>query len=380
MTPNVNCSSIVPWFLDIPCLTAYGAETMSKHGMVGPVGVTMGDPAGIGPEVLVKALRARDSSSPPLALIGSRWALAEGAAAAGLTIPDLPEISDPGELRFGAGIVDTGIERPAGFRFGAIDAACGTHAVVAVERAAEHCMAGRLAAMVTAPINKEAVHAAGFVEDIGHQEILARKTRATLTATMLMTPGLRVVHLSTHKPLIDAARYVTRSNVLGKLALVDRSLSGWGLPHPRIAVAALNPHGGEGGMLGREEIDELAPAVREARHQGIDAHGPIPADSVFNRAIAGEFDVVLALYHDQGHIAVKVHDFHGSTTATLGIPFVRTSVDHGTAFDIAGLGKADARGMTAALDAATALVERRLASLWPGAAHSPNPPGSRTDP
>ena len=185
-----------------------------------------------------------------------------------------------------------------------------------------------------------------------------------------MTPGLRVVHLSTHKPLAEAARFVTRANVLARLKLADRSLAGWGLPRARIAVAALNPHAGEGGMLGREEIDELAPAVDDARRQDIDAHGPVPADSVFNRAIAGEFDAVLALYHDQGHIAVKVHDFHGSTTATLGIPFVRTSVDHGTAFDIAGRGRADPRGMTAALDAATALVEGRLASLWPAAANS----------
>ena len=142
---------------------------------------------------------------------------------------------------------------------------------------------------------------------------------------MLMTPGLRVVHLSTHKPLAEAARYVTRANVLAKLGLADRALAGWGLPRARIAVAALNPHAGEGGMLGREEIDELEPAVRDARAQHIDAHGPIPADSVFNRAIAGEFDAVLALYHDQGHIAVKVHDFHGSTTRHPGHP-VRTHV------------------------------------------------------
>jgi 4-hydroxythreonine-4-phosphate dehydrogenase len=180
---------------------------------------------------------------------------------------------------------------------------------------------------------------------------------------MLMTPGLRVVHLSTHKSLIEAARFVTRDNVLQKLQLAQQALSGWGLARPRIAVAALNPHGGEAGLIGREEIDEIEPAVRDAIALGIDACGPIPADSVFNRAINGEFDVVMALYHDQGHIAIKVHDFHGSTTATLGIPFVRTSVDHGTAFDIAGLGKADCRGLTAAIDAAHALVGGQLARL-----------------
>ena len=307
---------------------------------------------------------------PPLLLFGSRWALAEGAAAAGLPEPDVPEASGPGDLKGNLGIIDIGIERPARFRFGAVDPACGAHAVLAVERAAELCAAGGLAAMVTAPINKQAVRAAGYVGDIGHQEILARITGAPATATMLMTPGLRVVHLSTHKPLIEAARYVTRANVLAKLRLADRSLAGWGLPKPRIAVAALNPHGGEGGMIGLEEMEEIGPAVRDGRARGIDAHGPIPADSVFNRAIAGEFDAVLALYHDQGHIAVKVHDFHGSVTVTLGIPFVRTSVDHGTAFDIAGQGRADPRGMTAALDAAVALAAGRLASLWPAAANS----------
>jgi 4-hydroxythreonine-4-phosphate dehydrogenase len=232
-----------------------------------------------------------------------------------------------------------------------------------VERAASACIDGTAAAMVTCPINKEAIHAAGYVDDIGHQEILARMTGAEWTATMLMTPGLKVVHLSTHKSLIEAARYVTRDTVLEKLRLMQETLTGWGLEKPSIAIAALNPHGGEGGLLGREEIEELAPAVATARAEGIDATGPIPADSIFNRAINGEFDVVLALYHDQGHIAIKVHDFHQSTTATLGIPFIRTSVDHGTAFDIAGQGKADPRGLHAAIDAAEALVAGELGRL-----------------
>ena len=163
--------------------------------------------------------------------------------------------------------------------------------------------------MMTCPLNKEAIHAAGYTDDIGHQEILARLTGAKSTATMLMTPGLRVVHLSTHKSLIEAARFVTGANVLARLRLCHDSLADWGVTSPRIAVAALNPHGGEGGLLGREELDEIAPAVTAARDSGIDATGPLPADSVFNRAIAGEFDAVLAMYHDQGHIAIKVHNF-----------------------------------------------------------------------
>ncbi len=327
-----------------------------------PIGVTMGDPAGIGPEVLAKALQC-GAVARPMVLIGSRWALERGAAAADCRLPDIPSIDKPGALDGPLGLLDIGVAEPADFRFGKVHAGCGEHAVQAVECAAKLCLAGELAGMVTCPINKAAIHAAGYVDDIGHQEILARISGAERTATLLMTPGLRVVHLSTHKSLIEAARFVTRDNVLQKLELAQTSLSKWGLESPRIAVAALNPHGGEAGLIGREEIDEIEPAVRDAVALGINVVGPIPADSVFNRAIDGEFDVVMALYHDQGHIAIKVHDFHGSTTVTLGIPFVRTSVDHGTAFDIAGRGKADSRGLIAAIDTAYALVSGQLARL-----------------
>jgi 4-hydroxythreonine-4-phosphate dehydrogenase len=221
--------------------------------------------------------------------------------------------------------------------------------------------------MVTSPINKEAVHAAGYLDDIGHQEILARITGATLTATMLMTPGLRVAHLSTHKSLGDAVRYVQRDNVVAKARLTHESMTAWGMTAPRIAIAALNPHGGEGGLLGREEIEELVPAVKALRDAGIDARGPLPADSVFNRAIDGEFDAVLALYHDQGHIAIKVHNFTDSVTVTMGIPFIRTSVDHGTAFDIAGRGIADHTSLLRAVETASTLVLRRMRRFGEGA-------------
>ena len=327
------------------------------------IGVTLGDPAGIGPEVLAKTLASIDRSTLRVALYGTGWALEGGAAAAGKDIP-YRRWDTVGSIDWTAPewpLIDVGIEAPADFRMGRVSAVCGDIAVRAVEAAARDALAGRIAAMMTCPINKEAIHAAGYVADIGHQEILARLAGVEWTATMLMTPGLKVVHLSTHKPLIEAARYVTRANVLSKLRLAHETLTGWGLAGPRIAVAALNPHGGEGGLLGREEIDEIAPAVADAQRAGVDAVGPIPADSVFNRAIGGEFDVVLALFHDQGHIAIKVHDFHHSVTATLGIPFVRTSVDHGTAFDIAGRGIADATGARAALDAAATLAAGALA-------------------
>ena len=331
-----------------------------------PLAMTLGDPAGIGPEVMAKVLAARTFDTP-ITLIGARWALEKGAAAAGVELPEIPAVATADLQTTPIALIDVAESLPAAtetqFEFGKVDAGCGLLAVRSVECAAEHCMAGQVSAMVTCPINKEAVHAAGFVDDIGHQEILSRLTAATRTATMLMTPGLRVVHLSTHKSLIEAARFVTRANVLDKLKLTHDSLEQWGLPQARIAVAALNPHGGEGGLLGREEIDEIVPAVADAKSAGIDVTGPVPADSVFNRAINGEFDVVLALYHDQGHIAIKVHDFHKSTTATLGIPFIRTSVDHGTAFDIAGRGIADESGLLAAIAAAQVLVAGQLARL-----------------
>lgn len=327
-----------------------------------PLGLTLGDPAGIGPEVVARLLSDGRCPSRPLVLVGARWALEAGARAAGVTLPPLPALTAPGALEGPLGLLEIDLDVPD-FAFGRVDARCGELAVRAVEIAARACLEGAFAGMVTAPIHKEAIHAAGYVGDIGHQEILARLTGNPPTATMLMTPGLRVVHLSTHKPLIEAARFVTRDNVLARLRLTHDALTRWGLPRPRIGVAALNPHGGEGGLLGREEIDELAPAVAAARKAGIDASGPWPADSVFNRALGGELDAVLALYHDQGHIAIKVHDFHRSTTATLGLPFVRTSVDHGTAFDIAGRGRADPTSLAAAVAAAEALVDRRLAEL-----------------
>ena len=311
------------------------------------IGITLGDPAGIGPEVAVKALHAAHRPAAEYVVYGPAWVLEMGARQSGLPVPECETVD---------------VDAPPGddFRVGTVSAACGEAGVRTVERCAQAAIAGDVAAMMTCPLHKEAIHAAGYVEDIGHQEILARLTGAGATATMLMTPGLRVVHLSTHKSLIEAARFVTRANVLAKLRLCHDSLTRWGLPKARIAVAALNPHGGEGGLLGREELDEIAPAVAEAQASGIDATGPLSADSVFNRAIDGAFDAVLAMYHDQGHIAIKVHNFHESVTATLGIPLIRTSVDHGTAFDIAGKGIADATGAVSAMAAAVALAEGTL--------------------
>ncbi|MCY4093580.1 MAG: 4-hydroxythreonine-4-phosphate dehydrogenase PdxA, partial [Gammaproteobacteria bacterium] len=269
------------------------------------IGITLGDPAGIGPEILVKALPAITERCHPV-LFGPRWAFEDGLEVADVELGDEPEFTE------------LDLERPGDFAFGHVSAGNGEAAIQAVHAAAHECLNGTIDAMMTCPLNKESIHAAGS-KHIGHQEMLADIAQIPSAATMLMTPGLRVVHLSTHKSLGEAVEFVTEEHVLAKLELTHSSFSAWGLQAPRIAVAALNPHGGEGGLLGREEIEEIGPAVDAARAKGIEASGPLPADSVFNRAIDGEFDVVLALYHDQGHIAIKVHNLHESISATLGL-------------------------------------------------------------
>ncbi len=325
------------------------------------IAVTLGDPAGVGSEIAAKMIsKISLQENTKIVLVGCHWSLEMGAKAAGLRLPELNFADQFSDCSPGINLLDIGVDKPSSFLYGEIQADCGQIAVSSVEIAAKACLSEEVSGMVTCPLNKEAIHAAGFVEDLGHQEILARLSKVDWTATILMTPGLKVAHLSTHKSLVEAASYVTQDNLLSKLELIHETLVEWGLSDPKIAVAALNPHGGEGGLLGREEIEEISPAVRRSCEKGYQVIGPIPSDSVFYRAIEGEFDVVLALYHDQGHIAIKVHNFHESTTATLGIPFVRTSVDHGTAFDIAGTGKANEQGLESAMRAAHFIVDQNL--------------------
>ncbi|MCJ7605484.1 MAG: 4-hydroxythreonine-4-phosphate dehydrogenase PdxA, partial [Dehalococcoidales bacterium] len=238
---------------------------------------------------------------------------------------------------------------------GTICRACGRAAMEYIETASGMMLRGEARAVVTAPINKEATKQAGY-EDIGHLEYMARLTGSTDYATMLVSGPLRVVHLTTHHSLREACSLVTRERILARLRLIQDTFKKWGNGHPRIGVAALNPHGGESGLFGREEIEHIVPAVREAEGLGIDARGPYPADTVFVRAIGGEFDVVLAMYHDQGHIPIKVYNFEKSISVALGLPFIRTSVDHGTAFDIAGKGLASSEGMEEAIKLAVNLV------------------------
>ena len=320
--------------------------------------MTLGDPAGIGPEVVAKAL-AREpelASRVQLTVVGPEAVLRETIAKYGQFVQAAVE----------------SVEMPGGWTPpppGVPTADGGHAAVLTMEHAIRMAMDGTIDAIATAPINKEAVHMAGY-EDIGHQEILARMTGVPEIATMLMAGRLRAVHLTTHVPFADAASHVTRQKVLARLRLIDRSFRQWGAGQPRIAVAALNPHGGDAGLLGREELDAITPAVADARAGGLTVEGPIPADAVYLQAVDGRFDAVLALYHDQGHIAVKMHDFHGSVSVNLGLPFVRTSVDHGTAYDIAGKDMAEHRSMAEAIRTAAQLAIGRGFAEAPAAAHA----------
>jgi 4-hydroxythreonine-4-phosphate dehydrogenase len=324
------------------------------------IAITMGDAAGIGPEVIVKALAfgGIQGICRPL-VVGESGVMQEAIKLIGRPL-ELRPATAASEVKGQPGSIELldlhNLDR-GDVVIGQVCPACGRAAMEYVSRAVGLALEGEVGAMVTAPINKEATRQAGCGE-IGHLEFIARLTGATEYATMLSSGPLRVVHLTTHYPLKRACDFVTRERVLARLKLTHTSFQGWGTSNPRIAVAALNPHAGEGGLLGSEEIEEIGPAVKEARTLGIDARGPFPADSVFFRAINGEFDAVLAMYHDQGHIPIKVYGFDKSFSVALGLPLIRTSVDHGTAFDIAGKGVASQESLVEAIRIAVKLANR----------------------
>ena len=322
------------------------------------VAITMGDPAGIGPEVTAKALLEKQvyEKCRPF-VVGSAAAMDDALRLIGSSMST--HVAHSLEDVVGdAGAVDVlDIENLdyGSISHGELSAVAGKAAVEWILKAGELASSGKVQAIATAPINKEAASLAGY-KDIGHMEIFQRQSGAKEVATMLMAGTLRVVHLTTHRSLRIACDYVTIDSVLAKIRLTDDSFKKWGFPTPRIGVAALNPHASDGGLLGDEEEKQITPAIREARSLGIDATGPIPADTVFNQAIEGKYDAVIAMYHDQGHIPIKVHDWARSVSVNLGLPFIRTSVDHGTAFDIAGKGIADHESMLESIKVAVSLA------------------------
>jgi 4-hydroxythreonine-4-phosphate dehydrogenase len=334
--------------------TQQAQQTQQSQQALPLLAITMGDPAGIGPEVIAKAFV---ESTPqqycrPL-VIGDAGVLREAVAVCRLPLQVRPvrELHEAAFAPGGVDVLDLENVDPAVWQWGRLSAACGRASMEYIERAIALVDAKLADGIVTAPINKEATTLAGY-KDLGHMELFGRIYGATNQATMLVSGRLRCVHVSTHYSLRQALDRITRERVLARIKTTHDDFRRWGMAHPRIAVSALNPHGGEGGLLGHEEQEILAPAVADARALGINAHGPFPADSVYVRAIHGEFDAVIAMFHDQGHIPVKVHGFEQSVSVALGLPIVRTSVDHGTAFDIAGTGRADARSMAEAMKVA----------------------------
>jgi 4-hydroxythreonine-4-phosphate dehydrogenase len=334
------------------------------------LGLTMGDPAGIGPEIILAAARelAPRTAAGEFALvaIGTPRCFEETARRLGIAadvVTGGDAIAWPRVPVTDAAHTDLAIEP------GRLSAEAGRLAYAAIERAVTLAMAGEIDAVVTAPVSKEALHLAGYPFP-GHTEILAELTGSKGSCMMLVHDRLRVSHVSTHIALADAPGRVTPGRLRYVIDLTHQALLDLGFERPRIGVCALNPHAGEGGMFGREDIDVIAPVVESYRAQGIDVAGPVPADTIYVKALAGQFDAVVAMYHDQGHIAVKTLGFvmdpkSGQMSAlsgvnvTLGLPIVRTSVDHGTAFDIAGKGVANAQSMIEAIEVAAQLVGAR---------------------
>ena len=321
------------------------------------IGITMGDPAGIGPEVVLKAVAEEEIRKVCVpVIIGDAQLLAHTARTLDLQCgydivrkeePFPDHFSDPVIFHLDniGGFIEPGIE----------SGAAGKAAAGYIEAAVQLCAAGSVDAIATAPINKRALFLGGYSFP-GHTEFLAHLTGAEEYAMAFVAANLRIVLLSTHVPLSEAIRMVERDLIVKIVNLAHRELQRWGIERPRLAVAALNPHGAEGGLFGVEEASEIVPAIEACRGvDDINVRGPFSADTVFLRASRGEFDAVIACYHDQAMIPVKCLSFGEAVNVTLGLPFIRTSVDHGTAFDIAGKGLAEHSSMVAAIKLAAEL-------------------------
>jgi 4-hydroxythreonine-4-phosphate dehydrogenase len=332
-----------------------------------PLGVTMGDPAGIGPEIVLKAYARRaDRGLSAFAVYGCPKTLAERARLIGLDVAII-EIAGPSEApaRFGSAlpVIPIAVARAVKPGVPLPDNAMGT--ISAIEQAVRAVVAGEASAVVTAPIAKAVLYAAGFVHP-GHTEFLAALAGSLVPGKrhhpvmMLASDLLRVVPVTIHVPVSDVPRALSKRLLYETINITWRSLkSDFGINEPRVAVAGLNPHAGEGGTIGREDIDLIAPAIEELRREGLSVTGPHSADTLFHAAARKTYDAAVCMYHDQALIPIKTLSFDTGVNITLGLPFVRTSPDHGTAFDIAGKGIASPESMIAAIRMAVDLAERR---------------------
>jgi 4-hydroxythreonine-4-phosphate dehydrogenase len=311
--------------------------------MTAPVAITTGEPAGIGPEI---ALAAAVAARVPTVLLGDRQLLEQAASTVGIGWPLPPWV----------GIEHCAVQAPV--IAGRLDACNARYVLRMLDAAIDGCLRGQYRAMATAPVHKGVINDSG-VPFTGHTEYLAERTGAPHVVMLLVGGGMRVALATTHLPLAKVAGAITIEALSATLEVMQRDLRGrFGLARPRIGVAGLNPHAGEGGHLGREEIEVIAPALAAARARGIDVEGPLPADTLFVPTVLSRFDAVLAMFHDQGLPVLKHASFGQGVNVTLGLPIVRTSVDHGTALDLAGKGAADAGSMKAALALAGELASQ----------------------
>ena len=331
--------------------------------------ITMGDAAGVGPEIIMKSLGHPEvyAACRPL-IIGDagRLELAGSIVHSPLRVRSLTagQIDD---ARYEPGIANCLDLKliPPDLPWGKLSAIAGEAAYRYIESAAALALEGRVAAICTAPLNKEALQAAGR-KFPGHTELLAHLTGTAEVSMMLTTPKMRVLHVTTHIGLIDAIEKIEPGLVERTIVRGHDALAKIGIPNPRIAVCGINPHAGENGLFGRgEEEAKIMPAIEACRRRGFNVEGPLPADTVFFRAQRGDFDLVLAMYHDQGHGPVKVLGLESGVNITVGLPVIRTSVDHGTAFDIAGTGKADERSMLEAIRQAVELAPQSVPETSP---------------
>ncbi len=325
------------------------------------LGITMGDPTGAGPEIIVKSL-----ASPEVrglcrsVVIGDAGVMRAAAQIVGIPA-EVRVVSRPGEAEGREGVIpviDLKNVNLAELVRGRVAASGGAAAYGAIESAIRLALAGEIDAIVTAPLNKEALNLAGYHYS-GHTEILAQLCEVKDVVMMLVARSLRVAHVTTHVSLRRAIDLVTRERVLTVLRLASEAIKIMGIAEPHLAVAGLNPHAGEGGLFGDEEIKEITPAIEAARAEGMRVTGPLPPDTAFLRTLEGQFDGALAMYHDQGHIPVKMAAFEEGVNVTLGLPIIRTSVDHGTVFGKAGKGTASPRSLIEAIKLAARMSLNR---------------------
>ena len=331
-----------------------------KHKLIA---VTMGDAAGIGPEIIVKTFaNTAFVAEHPSFVIGDAGVLRRQVHALGLELP-IREVDSMAEIGPKPGVLDClrvpgAKPLPAGLPLGTVTAAAGQAAFGAIHTAIDLAVRGEIAGICTAPIHKEAL-AAAHVPYPGHTEMLADLSGTRDYAMMLVNPTLRTILVTVHCSMLDAIAKLSVESELRIIRLAYRAMRDLGIERPRVAVAGLNPHAGEGGLFGREDLEIIEPAVRLAQNEGIDASGPWPGDTVFMNARRGRFDIVVAQYHDQGLIPVKLAGVEDGVNITVGLPFVRTSPDHGTAFDIAGKGIADPTSLQVALETAHQFIRRQ---------------------